>query len=325
MKIWAGLITGIFGMSAAWVVILLLQMGRPTLSSQWIADVYAAKTVRAVHIQGRRIVVVAGSNALFGIDSKMLEQAYDLPVVNFAVNAGLMLPYVLLKSQAVLRPGDIVLLPLEYHFYVYDGIPNTQMIDQIWSRDPHFLQSLTVGEQWRMIWMISLNRVMEGFRAAGGVPTMCGPYGHENIDDHGDQTHTSAEEAKAWASDWEALKTELPRRYGAQAEQDQGWWWLRRYVRWAREQGIHLIFLPPAMMADPSYRHDPVEARFYTTLADRVRTLGVAFVGEPYSSMYPREWFFNTDHHLIDQARTRHTRRIIEALGPDLSRHQGME
>jgi hypothetical protein len=41
--------------------------------------------------------------------------------------------------------------------------------------------------------------------------------------------------------------------------------------------------------------------------------------------MYPREWFFNTDHHLIDQARTRHTRRIIEDLGPDLSRHQGMD
>lgn len=307
-----------------WIAAVYFQAGRPTVSSQWIADAYEVKTAAAEKIKGKKIVIVAGSNALFGIDSKKLEETYHLPVVNFGVNAGVLLPYVLMKSQKVLKRGDIVIMPLEYHFYAYDGVPNSQMIDQIWSRDPSFFWKLSAKEQWNMVWMTPLKRILEGFLARGGQKAMCGPYGYQNLDERGDQTHTSAEEAQQWAYDWDSLKKDLPRRYGADAAANiQGWEWLRRYVVWARQNGIHLIITPSTMMRDESYWHDPVERKFYEGLKTRVESLGVPFVGNPYDVMYTRAMYFNTDYHLTDVGRTLRTERMIHDLGPDLLRRYG--
>lgn len=308
-------------MMGGWVAAVYFQTGRPTVSSQWIADAYEVKTAAAEKIKGSKIVIVAGSNALFGIDSKQLEETYRLPVVNLGVNAGVLLPYVLMKSQKVLKRGDIVIMPLEYHFYAYDGVPNSQMIDQIWSRDPSFFWKLSPKEQWNMVWMTPSKRIVEGFLAQGGQKTMCGPYGYQNLDERGDQTHTSAEESQQWAYDWDSLKKDLPRRYGADAAVNtQGWEWLRRYVVWARQNGIRLIITPSTMMRDESYWRDPVERKFYEGLKKRVEALGVPFVGNPYDVMYPRVMYFNTDYHLTDVGRTLRTERMIHDLGPDLLR-----
>lgn len=303
-----------------WIALIFFQVSRPTLSSQWIADVYEMKTSAAQQIEGNKIVIVAGSNALFGVNSKMIEEAYTMPVVNFGVNAGLLLPYVLLKSQSVLKRGDIVIMPLEYHFYTYDGVPNAQMMDQIWSRDPSFFWKLSLKEQWYMVWMTPFRRVVEGFLAQGGKKMMCGPYGYQNLDERGDQTHTSAQEAQQWDYDWDALKKEFPRHYGADSKKNlEGLQWLRRYAVWAKENGILLIVTPPTMMKDKSYYDDPVERQFYDGLKQRVEGIGIAFIGNPYDSMYTREMYFNTDYHLNDKGRERWTRHLINDVGSTLS------
>ncbi|MDD4505230.1 MAG: hypothetical protein PHE60_02515 [Sulfurospirillaceae bacterium] len=314
MMFFKGFIAAILTITVFWLFLLISQISRPTLSSQWIADAYEHKTKLAQKIQGQKILIVAGSSSLFGLDSKALEQAYQIPVVNFSVNAGLLLPFVLLKSQEVLKKGDIVIMPLEYHFYTYDGIPNVQMIDQIFSREPSFFWKLSLKEQWHMLRLTSITQLYKGFLAKGGQKTMIGPYGYANLDDHGDQTHTSKEEAIQWAYDWEALKKELPRHYGQDAHNKEGWRWLKDYAQWAKEEGIHLIITPPTMMFDPFYKNDPVEKAFYEGLKVKVESLGISFVGDPYTYMYEREVYFNTDYHLTDIGRTIWTQALIKDL-----------
>lgn len=306
-------------MTLIWIALIFFQTDHRTLSSQWIADVYEMKIVAAQKIQGKKIVIVAGSGALFGIDSKIIEEAYKIPVVNFGVNAGLLLPYVLLKSKSILKRGDIVIMPLEYNFYTYDGVPNTQMIDQIFSRDPSFFWKLSLKEQWGMVLMTPLSRVIDGYLAQGGEKAMCGPYGYRNLDGRGDQLHTSAMEANQWAYDWDALKKELPRRYGMDIDNTVGWQWLTQYAKWAKENGICLIVIPPSMMKDIAYYDNLIERRFYQGLRAKVEDSGITYVGNPYSVMYDRKMYFNTDYHLNETGRGRWTRQIIEDLGPDLS------
>lgn len=317
MKFIFGFLTAAGIITLFWAGMIYFQTGRPTLTSQWIADAYEIKTAAAEKIAGNKIVIVAGSNALFGIDSKAIEKAYGLPVVNFGVNAGPLLPYILLKSKTVLKRGDIVIMPLEYHCYTYDGIPNSQMIDQIWSRDPSFFWELSWKERWQMIWLTPLSRLVDGFLAQGGERAMCGPYGYQNLDERGDQTHTSAEEAGQWGYDWDAVQKELPRHYGADAGNAEGWKWLGEYASWAKQNKIRLIIIPSTMMWDESYANDPVERRFYEGLERRIEALGVPFAGNPYDSMFPRRYYFNTDFHLTDEGRELWTRRIIQDLESD--------
>lgn len=321
MQFFKGMIIGILLLGMVWTALIYTQVGKPTLSSQWISDAYEHKMARATSIEGTRLFIVGGSASLFGLDSAVLEKTYGLPTVNLGVNAGLLLPYVLLKSQTVLKRGDIVIMPLEYHFYVYDGKPNVQMIDQIFSRDPQFFKHLTLQEQLQMLWHITPQRLYDGFMAKGGTKSMMGPYGYANLNAYGDQTHTSQEEAQQWAYDWESLKKELPRHYGHDSQNDMGWKWLQSYITWAKKEGICLIFTPPTMMNDSFYETNLQEREFYTTLKKKVESLGVSFVGEPYTYMYDRKYYFNTDYHLNEVGRKLWTKDLIKDLGSDLRRN----
>jgi len=306
--------TGTLLLTTFWLLLVALSANRPTASSQWIADAYAHKTALTQKTIGRKLLIVAGSASLFGIDSKAFENTFGIPTINYGVNAGLLLPYVLLKSKTVLNKGDIVLMPLEYHFYTYDGTPNVQMIDQIFSRDPHLFWQLSLLEQCKMLWYISPKRIYEGFQAKGTPKTMMGPYGYAHLNDRGDQTHTSEQEALQWAYDWEALKKELPRTYAKDGHHTKGWKWLASYVAWAKENDITLIITPPTMMFDPYYQENPQERAFYEGLKAKVESLSVPFIADPYTYMYPREDYFNTDYHLTDKGRQKWTQALIHDL-----------
>ena len=87
------------------------QLGKAQSNNQWINEAIAYKTQLAHALSSPKIVVVAGSGAMFGIDSGTLETAYGRPAVNLGVNAGISLPAILHNAIPAIGPGDLVLLP----------------------------------------------------------------------------------------------------------------------------------------------------------------------------------------------------------------------
>ena len=67
-----------------------------------------------------RIILVGGSNLTFGMDSPRLSAALERPVVNLSLHAALGLPFLLAEALAVARPGDVVVVSLEYEHFQFD-------------------------------------------------------------------------------------------------------------------------------------------------------------------------------------------------------------
>lgn len=68
------------------------------------------KNERLCSIEGPKIVLVGNSNLAFGIDSRAIEEAFGMPVVNMGMHGGVGNPF---NEQAALQnvcPGDIVIL-----------------------------------------------------------------------------------------------------------------------------------------------------------------------------------------------------------------------
>lgn len=297
----------------AYVALVFAQTGRPTLSSQWVYDAYEKKTAVARGIEEPKIVIVSGSNALFGINSEMIERHFGKKTLNYAVNAGVLLPYTLYKAKEVIKPHDTVILPLEYHMYTYDGVPNEQMIDYVFSRDPDAFFALTLKEQIYMVWNITAKRLYEGFAAKGGTPVAHGLYGAHNIDTRGDQIGaTEAAKSDALAAE---LAAHEPNDYGAHYSKELLMWdYLGEFVSWCEARGAGVVLVPPAMLYFDVYRTDPLERRFYESIADDIRARGWEFVGDPYDYMYTKESHFNTDFHLTHESRDIHTQKLIDIL-----------
>lgn len=299
-----------------WLALVWGQLGVTSYGAAAIDAHYAPKLKRAAGIDGQKIVIVGGSSAMFALRSPRLEEAYGRPVVNLGVNAGLTLPTVLEKAKPAIGRGDIVLLPLEYPMFTYDGGVNQVFIDYILSHPGLFLDQ-PLDKQLRVLSRVTLHRLLQVYKEA---PDGYGYHRPLKLDRWGDMTQTA--ETDRTEAQFQAVKRAPPETYGRDAPvRPKAWDVLRAFRTWTAEREACLIFIPPAFKAETAYRDDPVERAFYRTLPSVVRSHGLTYVGRPFDFMLPERRFFDTNYHPVAAARRDYTRRIVGALGEDLRPH----
>lgn len=300
-------------LSLLWLIGIKWQLGVPTPGSRWVSEAYQLKLAAANNTKGPKVLIVAGSNAMFGYDSRRLSNYYQRPVINLAVNAGLGLPYILYSARQTAKAGDIVLLPLEYALLVNEPTFNAQIIDYVVARDLDYWRQLGRWQQLQIAAAMSADRWWQGLRHLPDVPAIGGTYGAHHLNAVGDQTHTAATDRSQ--ADKDAVARAKTWNYGEQDRQDHGAWdLLAGFAKWAQSNQVCLIGLPTILLDRPSYHQDAVERAFFGGLPRRFQALGIAYLGQPYDFMYPSDQFFDTDHHLQDHARRLHTERVIALL-----------
>jgi len=296
-----------------WALFVFGEMGNGSVMSQWVWDDYSKKMNIAKSINDKKIIVSAGSNVLFGVNSKILSKFFHKRVVNFGVNAGVGLPVILYMTKKVVNKGDVVLMPLEYPMYSYDGKPGLQMIDFILGRVPELFWKLTLKEQFYILWHVSLKRVWNGYFYKSNRPMMVGVYGVKNIDKNGDQIKTEIDfRDKNMQKELDNMR---PEKYGARFDKNAlGWRYLEEFVKWCKKRDVRVVFMPSTLMKDRSYFTDKKERWFYKHIAKIIRNKGWKFVGKPYLYMYEKKMYFNTKFHLINKARKKRTLQMVEDL-----------
>jgi hypothetical protein len=95
----------------------MLSLGRYERAEHWLSDVYFAKQYHAAQIAEPKVIIVSGSNSLFGFDSETLENLIGRPVVNLAGHASLSLEFHIKMAEKYAKAGDLVVMPLELGYY----------------------------------------------------------------------------------------------------------------------------------------------------------------------------------------------------------------
>lgn len=90
------------------------QLGAHVKAAWWLKNLYSYKDHIAAQTKSPKIMVISGSNSLFGLDSGIVSRRTGLPVVNLAGHAAMDLEYFYIKVRKHLRDGDVVVMPLEF-------------------------------------------------------------------------------------------------------------------------------------------------------------------------------------------------------------------
>ncbi len=315
LRFFIGFVFFIFMGFLVWMAFVFGEAGNPSKMSQWVFDAYEKKIAKAQSIKGKKMLIVAGSNTLFGVDSHMLSHSFDMPVVNMGVNAGIELPLTLHMAKKVIREGDIVVLPLEFGMYSYDGTAGMQMIDFLFSREKEFFFELTLYEQFYLLWHIEPQRVWDGYFDKSTKKVTQGLYGAHNIDELGDQINTSLANRSEGMYEDVLRDASKPQRYGEIYDKDAlGWKYLEKFVKYCDSHNVTVVFMPSTLLKDTSYTQEASERWFYENLALEVGKRGWKFVGNPYAYMYDKTNYFNTNYHLIESAKKLRTKAMIRDL-----------
>ena len=166
---------GVLLSGLAWLLLVLGQVGAPVESSRWSGELVELKRAAAAAHSGPKLVVMAGSSAMFNIRTKRITEATGVPAVNFGTMVPLQLEYMLWNLKRSLTPGDVVYLPLEYELFIYDGIPTRNLLDHVFARDPAYLNSLDLRRRGYHLVSLSWNRLFRGYRALVTPPSTSAP------------------------------------------------------------------------------------------------------------------------------------------------------
>ena len=138
------------------------QLGAYVKAAWWVKNAYQYKAHIAEQTESPKIIIISGSNAMFGIDSAMIEDITGYPVINLAGHAALDLNFFYFKLVEHIGDGDIVVMPLEDTYYEQDGFSDWFINNMLAWGKKDYLDYLDIADKFKFIVSVPKERIFEG-------------------------------------------------------------------------------------------------------------------------------------------------------------------
>ncbi|HEX3993886.1 MAG TPA: hypothetical protein VHX39_22165 [Acetobacteraceae bacterium] len=299
---------------AIYLTVFGLLFDRP-LSLGMFRQLMDAKLARGASIEGRKLVIIAGSNGLYSHRCETMEPLLGIPCVNAGVVVGIGLDYLFARWQALLHPGDIVYLPMEEAQYVHTyaatsvGPDAAIMFRHDWATLSRLSFGRTLGAAFAfdpraaLMSLIETTLVWSGFNdpRAGDVGT---------TNAWGDHVGHTAALGRANAAH---LATMLPFHQTASAiASGDGTAMIHDFIEWAEAHGVIVVGGLPA-----GYARSPIPDATRDAIRTVYVTAGAHFID--LHDRYPPSAFFDTPDHLNEAAQIQHSELLAAALAITLA------
>lgn len=139
------------------------------MAEWWLKNTIEKKELLSDSTPGPRIVIISGSNSLFGISGDVIEQKTGMKVVNLALHASLDIDYLAYILRRNIRSGDIVIAPLEYEYYRRNATPTTWFVTNMLGWGGEYVKSMNIYDQSRLFIYTNKDRVIEGVLTGGDL------------------------------------------------------------------------------------------------------------------------------------------------------------
>lgn len=269
------------------------------VTHRWIKqkEIYAQEKSE----KGRKIVFVSGSNTLFGINTKEIEDALNIPTLNFGLHAGYA-PIILYEAEKIINENDIVILPLEATFYV-----KAHQKDYI----TDFIASYIISYNKDLYKTLSLSNKIYCIKYLF--------YKYNTEKKHHGIDETSLYSINCWNQNGDVVckRDFLPATKDKTCESistqdlevlnDKNSY-INQFLNKMKERNVKVYFMAPNII-DSDGAEDLAEK-----LTKAFDKLGVEYLGSPKDSIYPKTNFYDTMYHLNTYGMEYRTKQIIQYL-----------
>ncbi len=308
-------LTGFVLSALAWASGFYYQLGATNGLSEDLHNVYSQKIKIAQSVNSKKLVILSGSNAYYGISAESLEENLSLPVVNLGIYGAGDLSHLLEWGKRALNKGDIVLFPLEYFYYVDDDLSPWYFVDYIVSRDVSYFKTLPIIKKLEYIYGVSLTRLLRGL---GLLPASVGKGSQANqmMNGNGDMVYNKKENQSP--RQLLALSSLSAIDHIILDEDSKVWELLGDFHGWCKSNGILLLATFPAYMFFDEYKSSE-NRYFFQKVESFYSSRGIPVLGEAYEFMYDISMHYDGRHHLNDDGRKIRTEYLLTLLRPFIS------
>ena len=297
---------GLYGLAFACVLDRPLSLGtlRRTLD---------AKLAYAAALPTPKLVILAGSNALFSHSCAIIGGMLRLPCVNGGVALGLGLDYQFALWKPLLAAGDIVYMPLELQQYTVAASAARAGPDApiMWRHDRatlvHLGPARIIAAAFSSTAEDAILSLVETVALALHPGLAASPF--TETDAAGDGIGHTLARAVVNQAFLAGLHREDPPPEAIVA--GHGAAEIARFLTWARAHGVAVVGGWPTEFADA-----PPDPRLAVVLAGFYSAHGARFLLLPNQGRYPRADFFDSQDHLVAECQAQHSIAVASHLAP---------
>jgi hypothetical protein len=293
------------GLSILWAVVVAL--ARPSEEARWINSLYKEKAA-AVRHANPQVFLVGGSATHFSFSASIVGNATGLRVVNFGAHAGLGARYILYRARQALKPGDTVVISLEYSLLYHDA-PSQVLVGYVLFFDRAYLLRASVPDALRLMFGLGPIGLLKS-EVLRMLPRKGGLYRPGTVSELGDEPAGSADAVDAATR--ESVRSAAPIAIWPTTP-DEPPAALAEFAEWSRQHHVKVLAVWPPIVRNETYAL-PQYAEFFASVRSLYESLGISVVGTPEHYFLPADDMLDTIYH----ADLRGQRLASERLAQDL-------
>ena len=322
MRFSSGILCGLAAMTGIYFLVYWYSPFRvPSLLVRTLCEWYDCKEDLLGKSPAPRIILFGGSNGIYGVSMRRISEETGWRTVNYAISASMELDYRIHGAKKFLKPGDVVILALEYQYYnpPSNNPTNTAVILE---RDRGYFLQLPIWEKLAWVYGEAFPAVFERLwqtpeRAKEVATRWEQVRGHLNS--HGDYTgHWKCAQSPAGL---ETIELAVPidiAKISSGKNARAAWALIGGFATWCRAKGITVLATFPTTIYFPDY--DTAEAQDgFQRVVEKYRALGIPMLGTPHDFIWDRADFYDSYYHLNEEAMAVRTRMLLDELAPILS------
>lgn len=268
-----------------------------------------------------KIIVIGGSSVAFGLNSYMIEQAFEdeYEVVNFGLYADLGTKVMMDLSKANINEGDIIILAPEMNAQTlslfYNGESTLQALDgnarMLFNIDPDDYGSL-IGASFKFA-SEKLSYLIKGEKPNTGRPA----YQKQNFNDNGDNTFDRPYNEMKGVQNVITLNFNAKLTDNTVTDYDEYIEYVNKYVHFCQRKGatVYFSFCPMNEAAMSSENTEDSIEDFYSNLC---KVLECRVISNVYDYIMEDGYFYDTEFHLNNAGVIVRTARLIDDLKREL-------
>ena len=269
---------------------------------------------------GPRIIFESGSNSHHAINTDAVGEALGRTAINIADNGGYALEDKLTRLETYTRPGDVVILPLEWTFYhrekltdnyvdtlfdsnrdYYLSMPFDKRVKRALSLPPATIISKLVNHE------ASLDRSTESPAQDLFVSALTQPTGHQSkAISSGPRVGVAEQSCDDYILGKAPIRQNL--KLGKNVKPA-----LARLKK-LKARGVDIHFAWPVLAGEACLTSSIYFEGFRTQIEKAVNDAGFKFLGTPSQSLYGQTYQDDTPYHIITEATDIHTQKMIGFL-----------
>jgi hypothetical protein len=310
------------------------QLGAPVEAEYWLWDLRFLKQDIAQRTPSPKLVIVSGSNGLFGIDSAELQKYVKMPVANLATHAGLPLDWMLDFAAASVKKGDVLLLPFEWDYYLADYTrPSQWMTRQVVAWDKRYFEDLNPIRKIQFIASMSCTDFFNNLLTRLDTEQILREHPNRRLDSREASLDAYYHSDHSQAYGYNYLNIN---RYGDIMQNwkpprivglDTGGYYsldsmlepivlkkLKQSIDDLQQRGVKVLVTFPPIAINPVTASKLLKDKT-AKLEDVLRHAGIPLLGNQAEYYFPQSFFFDNPHHLTWEGKKKRT----EILGKELS------